>query len=334
MIDRQRRTKRTGAVIAPVVAALAGLVAAGYRFGRAARPAGQRNRLFATLFGRPRTRPPARHRRGVFLMADILLQLVDRFQRHDTFAIAAQVAFYAFLAIFPALAAFGFFYTLIGDPEQLARAVEAVSFLLPTDVTAVLSEHAGRLAGIAGASVGMAGLLSFSLVVFSASSGMMALFEGLNTAFECVETRSLIGLRARAIVMTLTAILFLTTALVIVGRLQVLAADAGIHHTIVSLLRWPAAVTIAAIGLASLYHYGPDRSEARWRFFTPGSVTAAVSWVAVSHVLAWYLATFPGFGITYGSLAALAGFLFWVWLTTIVVLLGAELDATVEVPRR
>ena len=337
MVDRRRRTNDgadSAAPLAGIVTALAGLIAAGYRFGRKASRAGPRNKVMATLFGRSRPHPPVRHTFSIFRLADILLELFDRLQRHNVLASAAQVAFYAFLAIFPALAAFGFFYTLIGDPERLARAVEMLSFLLPADVAMILSQHAGRLAGLAGASVGLAGLLSFTLVVFSASSGMMALIEGLNVAFERVETRSMVGLRARAIVMTLAAILFMTTALVIVGRLQSLAYDAGVHPAAVSTLRWPATIVVAAMGLASLYHYGPDRSEGRWSFFTAGSITAAISWVAASHILAWYLTTFPGFGLTYGSLAALAGFLFWVWLTTIVILLGAELDAAAESPRR
>jgi membrane protein len=205
-----------------------------------------------------------------------------------------------------------------------------MAFLLPGDVATILAEHATRLTTLAGTSAGAAGLVSFALVVFSASSGLMALCDGLNVAFERVETRSLVGRRSRAIVLTLASILFLTILLVVLDRLQEAAAVAGVPGTIVSALRWPLTVIVAAMALATLYHYGPDRTGLTWQFFTIGSVTAAILWVAASHVLAWYLATFPGFGLTYGSLAVLAGFLFWVWLSTIVAVIGAELDAILE----
>lgn len=316
--------------LAAIAGVVVGLVATGYRLGRRISPAGHRNRILGALLGRPPEKIRKRPVFSIFRFADLLLALLQRLERHAVFSIAAEVAFYTFLAIFPALAAFAFFYALIGDPARLVSAVAGMAFILPGDVAGILAEHAQRLTTLAGTSVGAAGLVSFALVVFSASSGLMALCDGLNIAFERVETRSLVGRRARAIVLTLAAILFITLVLVILDRLQAAAAAAGIAPAVVGALRWPLTVIVAAMALATLYHYGPDRTGLRWRFFTAGSITAAILWVAASHALAWYLANFPGFGLTYGSLAALAGFLFWVWLSTIVAVIGAELDAILE----
>lgn len=335
MLGRKRKTPpptgRGPAGVLHLAEVIAGLVETGYRFGRRVREKAPPHRLLHPFFGRrPTERRRNRFSAGIFGFAHFLLELIERLARHNVYAIAAQVAFYLFLATFPALAAFGFFFALLGDPARLTALVSAVAFILPGDVTNLLSEHAARLSANAGASVGFAGIVSFALVLFSASSGIMALNDGLNVVFERAERRSILTLRIRALVMTFVAIFFSTVTLLLLGSLQLAAFRAGMPPGIVSALRWPLTMVLAAIALASLYHYGPDRADKRWRFFTEGSLTGAVLWVAASHGLAWYLATFPGFGLTYGSLAALAGFLFWIWLSGVAVIMGAEIDALAE----
>ena len=91
--------------------------------------------------------------------------------------------------------------------------------------------------------------------------------------------------------------------------------------------RWLAAV---GLGLAVLYRYGPSRSEPRWRWVTPGSLVAALVWIAVSLLFSWYAENFGSYNKTYGSLGAIIGFMTWIWLSTIVILAGAAIDAEAE----
>jgi membrane protein len=94
--------------------------------------------------------------------------------------------------------------------------------------------------------------------------------------------------------------------------------------------RWPALFVVVAFGLAVLYRYGPSRAEPRWRWITWGGALAALLWLAASVLFSWYAANFGNYNKTYGSLGAIIGFMVWMWLSTIVILLGAEIDAEME----
>src|ERR1700730_5157714 len=99
---------------------------------------------------------------------------------------------------------------------------------------------------------------------------------------------------------------------------------------IVAYLRWPLRFVLIILGLAVLYRYGPSRRLAKWRWISVGSVFAALAWLAVSSLLSWYLGNFANYNVTYGALGAVVGLMMWMWLSTIVVLVGAELNSEIE----
>ena len=94
--------------------------------------------------------------------------------------------------------------------------------------------------------------------------------------------------------------------------------------------RWPILLVLVALGLTLIYRYGPSRTEPRWQWITWGSIFAAIVWFAASALFSWYAANFGSFNKTYGSLGAVIGFMTWMWLTIIVVLVGAKLNAEIE----
>jgi membrane protein len=100
-------------------------------------------------------------------------------------------------------------------------------------------------------------------------------------------------------------------------------------ETLTRIARWPVLLVALLIGLAVLYRYGPDRRAARWQWVSVGSVFAAVTWIA-AFLFSWYLASFANYNATYGSLGAVVGLMIWLWISTILVLLGAELNAEIE----
>jgi membrane protein len=104
----------------------------------------------------------------------------------------------------------------------------------------------------------------------------------------------------------------------------------GLTETLMRVVRWPVLLLVLLFGLTLLYRYGPDRRLARWQWVSVGSVLASVTWMVVSYLFSWYLASFANYNATYGSLGAVAGLMVWLWLSTIVVLLGAELNAEIE----
>jgi len=105
---------------------------------------------------------------------------------------------------------------------------------------------------------------------------------------------------------------------------------AGMTDQLVRALRWPALLLAVMLGLALLYRFGPSRAEPCWRWITWGSAIAAILWLVASVLFTWYAANFGSYNKTYGSLGAIIGFMVWVWISTIVILLGAEIDAEVE----
>jgi membrane protein len=96
------------------------------------------------------------------------------------------------------------------------------------------------------------------------------------------------------------------------------------------LLRWPLMFLILIVGLAVLFRYGPSRRLAKWRWISVGSVFAALVWLAASALYSWYLSNFANYNATYGALGAVAGLMMWMWIGTLVVLAGAELNAEIE----
>jgi membrane protein len=104
----------------------------------------------------------------------------------------------------------------------------------------------------------------------------------------------------------------------------------GRTEWLLSLARWPVLLIGVVFGLALLYRYGPSRDRAEWKWVTPGGILAAVLWLAGSMLFSWYVANFGSYNETYGSLGAVIGFMTWIWLSSVVVLLGAEINAEVE----
>jgi membrane protein len=98
----------------------------------------------------------------------------------------------------------------------------------------------------------------------------------------------------------------------------------------IGILRWPVMFMLVILALAILYRYGPSRRIAKWRWLSVGSVFAAVVWLAVSVLFSWYLGNFANYNATYGALGAVVGLMMWMWLSTIVVLVGAELNSEIE----
>ena len=162
---------------------------------------------------------------------------------------------------------------------------------------------------------------------------MKAIFDALNVAYGEQEKRGFIALNLRSLAFTLGALLFILLALFGVVAVPVILNFIGLGKAaewIVSLARWPILLVATIVGLAVLYRYGPSRNEAKWRWITPGSILAAVVWIVGSMLFSWYVSNFGNYNETYGSLGAAIGFMTWIWLSTTVVLVGAELNAEIE----
>ena len=151
--------------------------------------------------------------------------------------------------------------------------------------------------------------------------------------FEEKETRGFLRLTAETLGFTLASLVFVLLAIAAVVALPVALAVVGIGaeaDLLLRLARWPLLLLTMTMFLACVYRFGPDRRQAKWRWVTWGGAAAAVLWVAVSGAFSFYVAQFGTYNATYGSLGAVIGFMTWIWLSSAVVLVGAELDAELE----
>jgi membrane protein len=265
----------------------------------------------------------------------LLYRLYQEINNDRVLAVAGGVAFYMVLAIFPGIAAFISLYALFADPITIRDHLAVVQDFLPRDTFNLLQTEILRIAGASRGALGLASLISLVVALVSANGGAKALMDALNVAFGVPERRSFMRLNLTALAFTIGAIAFVLVGVAGVVVVPLLFAALGVAQagaSLLAFLRWPILLVILAVALSILYHFGPSRERARWRWLTAGSITAAILWIIASSVFSWYLANFADYNATYGSLGAAIGLLMWLWVTFVVVLAGAELDA--ELARR
>lgn len=248
-------------------------------------------------------------------------------------SVAAGVTFYLLLAMVPGIAALVSIYGLFADPGTMRDHLNSLSGLLPGGAVDVVGEQIGRIAGQGRATLGTAFATSLAISLWSANAGTKALFDALNVAYDETEKRSFVRLTLVTLGCTVGAVVFLMIALagVVVVPVVLNALGPGpAVDLILRVARWPILLAIVAIGLAALYRYGPSRDEPRWRWVTWGSAFASLGWLVSSLLFSWYAASFGSYNETYGSLGAVVGFMTWMWISCVVILLGAKLNAEME----
>ncbi|MGJ5180843.1 YihY/virulence factor BrkB family protein [Bradyrhizobium oligotrophicum] len=260
-------------------------------------------------------------------------RIYENVTEHRIVALAAGMTFYTLLAIFPALAALVAIYGLFSDPARITGHLEQLQGLLPGGAIDIARDQLTRVSAKGGQALGLTFLVSLAVSLWSANAAMKSLFDTLNVVYRERETRGFFKLNAISLLFTAGAILFALLAIGAVVVLPVLLNYVGMSEAadlVLRIGRWPAIFLCVALGLALIYRYGPDREEPTWRWISWGSTLAAALWLAGSSLFSWYAASFGSFDATYGSLGAAIGFMTWIWISAIVILVGGELDAELE----
>ena len=253
--------------------------------------------------------------------------------RDRVFATAGGVAFFALMAIFPGLATIVSLYGLFLDPNAISQHLNLLAGVLPNGVLDLIADQLIRVARQSTGTLSAASVVSLGIAFGSANSGVSALFDSLNVIYKENEKRTLIRFYATTLLFTLSGILFalaITAMLVVLPVVLKLIGLGALTDTALRVARWPALLLLVSFGLSLIYRYGPSRRDAKWRWVTWGSVAAALSWVCASVLFSWYVASFDSYNRIYGSLGAVIGFMTWIWLSAVIVLLGAELNAEME----
>jgi membrane protein len=245
-------------------------------------------------------------------------------------ATAGGVTFYMLLAIFPAIGAFVSLWGLFADVQTVSGQLVDIAAFVPPGVLDLVAQQMVRLATARGATLSLAFVASFALSLWSANAGMAALFDGLNVVYEEREKRNFLVRRLMTFAFTCAGLAFAIAATAILVAAPWALSSLGLGDSLLVPLRWLLLLGLAAVAFGVVYRYGPSRQHARWRWVQPGALAAAVAWVASSLAFSWYVNHVAHYDLTYGPLGAVVAFMSWIWVSAMVVLLGAELNAELE----
>jgi membrane protein len=265
---------------------------------------------------------------------NFVLVIFKRVSRDNLTLIAAGVAFYALLALFPALGVMVSLYGLIADPGKIAHQIEDFGNLLPPEALKLLTDALQSIVQTGSAKHDVALVTSLLVSMWSAKAALSSIMTGLTIAYEKTDERSFIMQNAVAFGLTLGGIAFAIVALAalagIPALLSLIPLDDSLR-TLLALGRWPILAMLVLFATAVLYRFAPYRTEPKWRWITWGSAFAALVWLAASALFSFYVTHFGSYDATYGSLGAVVVLLLWFWVGTLVLLAGAEIDAELEV---
>jgi membrane protein len=264
---------------------------------------------------------------------DILLRVFTAISEDRILYTSGGVAFFALLAVFPAIATIVSLYGIFADAGTIRGHLSLLVGILPGGVLELIGQQISLIAGQGNDVLSVAFVVGFLVALWSANSGVSALFDALNVVYGEKEKRSLLRFYATTFLLTLGMIGFAILAIGSVVIAPVVFSFIGFTtpaERLLSVLRWPILLVIVALWLAVIYRFGPSRRDPKWRWVSWGSATAAILWLGASMLFSWYVANFDSYNRTYGSLGAGVGFMVWIWLSAVIVLLGGELNAEME----
>jgi len=263
---------------------------------------------------------------------DILVRTWRSIGSDHVSVVAAGVAFFGLLALFPAIAAFvsiaGFFI----DPQQMQEQIATYTEALPSGAAEIVNRQARQVAS-SDSAAGWGAALGFLLAIWGAAKGVKTLMEGMNIAYEEEEKRNFLVLNLVALALTLFLIVGLVVAVGAAVVAPALASFMSFAPWIEGLMKyapWPVLLVLTILALAVIYRYGPSRENAEWRWLTPGAVAGTVIWLIGSLAFSVYVSNFGSYNATYGALGGVIVLLLWLWLSAFSVLLGAEMNSEIE----
>ncbi|WP_245624778.1 YihY/virulence factor BrkB family protein [Jannaschia seosinensis] len=280
--------------------------------------------------GRDAPKPTAIPSKGY---RDVFWRVLGEIGSDHVLLMAAGAAFYGLLAVFPAITALMSIAGLLYQPQELVGALEGVSQIVPPDVSQILLDQAEAVAGSQESGLTLGLILGLGLALWSASAGVGALMEGINVAYDERDERGFVKTKGLTILFTIFMIIGVILAALLIIGLPIALGFLAFSPTMETVIQVVAYVPLAVLfigGIAAFYRWGPDRATARAKWITPGALVAAVLWLIASIGFSFYVQNFSSYNETFGSLAGVIVLLMWMWLSAVVILVGAEINAEIE----
>ncbi|QLF68449.1 YihY/virulence factor BrkB family protein [Peteryoungia desertarenae] len=264
---------------------------------------------------------------------DVAFRVWDEINKDRVSLVAAGVSFYLMLALFPALAALVSIYGLIADPSSIGERITFLGEVFPAGAMELILEQLSSFASQKPASLSLGVIAGLLVTLWSAHNGVTALFDAMNIAYEETEKRSFIKLTLVSFLFMLAGLFIIILMILGMGILPLALALLGVDDSleiISKVARWPLMLIFVCAAIASLYRYGPSRERAKLRWLTWGAALSTVAWLIMALGFSFYLENFADFNATYGTLGTFVGFMIWTWLSVLILIVGAELNAELE----
>ncbi|WBU60613.1 YihY/virulence factor BrkB family protein [Paracoccus albus] len=248
-------------------------------------------------------------------------------------SVAGGVTFFGLLALFPAITALVSIFGLVADPAVISEQLDNMAEFIPPSALDIIRGQVESIVSSPGTALSFAGIAGLLATLWSANGGMKALMDALNVAWFQKEERGFIKLNLVSLAMTIGAI-FLLIALI--GTIAVLPAVLNWlplpeeTRGFVSAIRWPIMFAVLMLAISLLYRWGPSRNDAHFSWVSPGALIATIGLVGTSALFSWYAANFANYNETYGTLGAVIVLMMWLWISAIVILVGAEVNSVAE----
>ena len=280
--------------------------------------------------GRPAEGPGDIPARGWW---DITLRVIKRFGNDNVSLVAGGVALYVLLSVFPGLTALVSVYGLFATPVDVVQHMKDFSTVLPPGVWDIFNTQLQELVHHSGGTLTTAAVVGVLVALWSARSAMSALMTATNIAYGEREKRSFVVQVVLSIIFTIGAIAGFLLMFLLGVAIPVVLKLLGTGHVVqivAAILRIALMWFLAVLGLAVIYRYAPARDHPQWRWVTWGSAIAATLWLAASGLFAFYVQTFASYGKTYGALGGVIALIMWFYLSSIIIVVGAEMNAEME----
>jgi membrane protein len=269
---------------------------------------------------------------GGLSVATLVRRVQQRIRKHELYDRAAGLSYYFLFALFPALL---FLTTLLGllpVPRLMDRLLDYGTRVLPADAASVLTKTLTEVVRDARGSLASIGVLA---ALWGAASGMVSIRTAVNVAHDARDLRPWWRQRLDAVALTVWFSIFslLAVILMVFGERigEAVADELGVGRAFTrmwNLARWPALTTLALLGINLVYHFAPAIRQ-RWRWVTPGSATALAGWLLASFALRIYVRYFGNYNATYGSIGGVILLMLWLYLSSLALLVGAEIDSAI-----
>jgi membrane protein len=264
---------------------------------------------------------------------DIGWRLYRSVARDRVLFTSAAASFYLLLALVPALNAFVSIYGLFNDTRSVLDHVDLLAGIIPPGALEVVRDQLTRLAGQSSGGLGLSLLLSVAVALWGSSAGVKAMFEAMNIAYHEQERRSFVAFNGLALLFALAgaiaALLVIAVVLVVPALVAYIPSSDGLGWT-ARLAAYAVMALVLWLSVTALYRWGPSREQAKWRWITPGSVFSALLLSGGTVMFSWYVSNFSDDSAAYGSLGAVIGLMIWLWISTTIIILGAELNSEIE----